>query len=158
MYGQIKNRYPDDLWQEIIGNCDTRLELGTTDTLTAQYFCDLIGVSTVETESIRKSNSLEGAIEEYGQKNVSTLKRNLLNIDEIMRLPSNKLLVVLRGNKPLLLDKMIYKQHYISSKLTESSIYDYNPKWTKNNNSVKIVEKEKNENNKPKEKLGFDNF
>lgn len=25
IYGQIKNRYPNDVWQEIIGNCDTRL-------------------------------------------------------------------------------------------------------------------------------------
>lgn len=94
--GQIKNRYPLEVWQEIIGNCDTRLGLGTTDTLTAQYFCDLIGVSTVETTSVKKSNSIEGDIEEYGQKNISTLKRNLLNVDEILRIPSTKLLVNLR--------------------------------------------------------------
>lgn len=34
--------------------------LGMTDVLSAQYFCDLMGVSTVETTSIRKSNSIEG--------------------------------------------------------------------------------------------------
>ena len=78
--------------------------MGMTDVLTSQYFCDLIGVSTVETTSIKKSNSIEGDIEEYGQKNISTLKRNLLNVDEILRIPSNKLLVNLRGNKPLLLE------------------------------------------------------
>ena len=80
-------------------------DFGTTDTLTAQYFCDLIGVSTVETTSIKKSNSIEGDIQEYGQKNISTLKRNLLNVDEILRMPPTKLLVNLRGNKPLLLEK-----------------------------------------------------
>ena len=57
-----------------------------TDILTAQYFCDMIGVATAETTSIRKSNSIEGDIEEYGQKNISTVKRNLLNEDEIIRL------------------------------------------------------------------------
>lgn len=53
---------------EIIGNCDTTLGLGTTDTLTARLFCDLIGVSTAENISIKKENSLEGEIGEFGQK------------------------------------------------------------------------------------------
>lgn len=161
---QIRSRYPNDIWQEIIGNCDTRLGLGTTDTLTAQYFCDSIGVSTVETESVKKSNSIEGDIGEYGQKNVSTLKRNLLNIDEIMRLPANKLLVILRGNKPLLLDKMFYKTHPLAKKLKDSSIYDYNPAWTKNNpvvnakNTENTEKKEITKDNKKKAKLSFDTF
>lgn len=130
-----------------------------TDVLSAQYFCDLIGVSTVETTSIRKSNSIEGDIEEYGQKNISTLKRNLLNVDEILRIPSNKLLVNLRGNKPLLLDKMIYKEHPLAKKLKDSSVSEYNPKWIKNVTSD-ITVKEKNIEKKPKgkEKLGWDNF
>ena len=79
-----------------------------TDYKTAEYFSNLIGVSTVETMAIRKSNSLEGDIEEYGQKNITTTQRNLLNADEILRIPTIKLLVNLRGNKPLLLDKVIY--------------------------------------------------
>ena len=159
MCGQIKNRYPDEIWQEIIGNCDTRLGLGTTDTLTAQYFCDLIGVSTVETTSIRKSNSIEGDIEEYGQKNVSTLRRNLLNVDEILRIPSNQLLVNLRGNKPLLLNKVIYTEHYLSNKLKDSSIDDYNPKWRINNHTKEVVKKKETEEiQEKKEKLGWDNF
>ena len=98
--------------------------MGVTDALTAKYFCDLIGVSTVETSSIRKSNSIEGEFNEYGQKNISTLKRNLLNVDEILRIPSTKLLAIIRGNKPLLLDKIIYKKHTLSSKLTDSSILE----------------------------------
>lgn len=116
------------------------LVCGTTDVLTAKYFCDLIGVATVETTSIRKENSLEGEIEDFGQKNVSTLKRNLLNVDEILRIPSNKLLINLRGNKPLLLDKMIYTEHPIAVKLKDSNITEYNPDWVKKEN---IEEKNK---------------
>ena len=142
--GQIKNRYPEDVWQEIIGNCDTRLGLGTTDTLTAQYFCDLIGVASVETTAIKKSNSIEGDIEEFGQKNIS-------NVDEILRIPSTKLIVNLRGNKPLLLDKMRYTEHSLAKKLKDSPISDYKPNWTKNMND-KIVVKEKNVDNTPKHK------
>ena len=69
---------------------------------------------------------------EYGQKNISTVKRNLLNVDEILRLPSNKLIVSLRGNKPLLLDKVIYKEHPLAKKLKDDSVSNYNPTWTKN--------------------------
>lgn len=158
MCGQIKNRYPLEVWQEIIGNCDTRLGLGTTDTLTAQYFCDLIGVSTVETTSIKKSNSIEGEIEEFGQKNISTLKRNLLNVDEILRIPSTKLLVQLRGNMPLLLDKMIYKEHPLKTKLKDSPISEYNPKWVKNIPKKAYAKEKITEKSPKKEKIGWDNF
>lgn len=75
--GQFENRYPNNMWQENIGNCDTKLDYGTNDTLTAEYFCKLIGVSTVETESIRKSNSLEGDIEEYRSKEYIYSKKKL---------------------------------------------------------------------------------
>lgn len=119
------------------------LVCGTTDVLTAKYFCDLIGVATVETTSIRKENSLEGEIEDFGQKNVSTLKRNLLNVDEILRIPSNKLLINLRGNKPLLLDKMIYTEHPVNVKLKDSNITEYNPDWVKKKT---IDEKPKKQN------------
>lgn len=133
--------------------------MGTTDVLSAQYFCDLIGVATVESTSIRKSNSIEGDIAEYGQKNISTQKRNLLNVDEILRIPSNKLLVNLRGNKPLLLDKMMYKEHPVAKKLKDSPISEYNPKWIKNiPKKAQIIKEEQKEKQKKKEKLSWDNF
>lgn len=71
------------------------------------------------------------------------------------------MLVVLRGNKPLLLDKVIYTEHPLARKLKDSSIYDYTPNWTKNNNNIEKVVKlrkdtEKTEENK--EKLNFETF
>ena len=159
--GQIKNRYPMDSWQEIIGNCDIRLCLGAADILTAQYFSDLLGVSTVETQSLRKDGGIEGNLE-YGQKNISTLKRNLLNADEILRLPHNQLLVNIRGNKPILLDKMIYTEHELASKLEDNSVTEYNPIWNKNNlKSSKTISKneiKKEEKNKENQEITFENF
>lgn len=152
-----------DTWQEIIGNCDLRLCLGATDTLTAQYFCDLIGVATAETQSLRQEASIEGEIE-YGQKNISTLKRNLLNPDEILRIPYNQLLVNIRGNKPILLEKMIYTEHKLAKKLKDISISEYKPNWNKQEIIKKVVQnipKEKvikSEQPKKIEKITFDNF
>lgn len=133
--------------------------MGTTDVLTAQYFCDLIGVSTVETSSIRKSNSIEGDLGEFGQKSISTLKRNLLNVDEILRIPSTKLIVNIRGNKPLLIDKVMYKEHKLAKQLKESSINEYNPKWTKNKRIDNLI-KEKNikDSAKKNQKIDWNNF
>lgn len=146
------------MWQEIIGNCDTRLGLGMSDTLSAEYFCSLIGVSTVETTSVRKENSIEGDIAEFGQKNISTLQRNLLNVDEILRIPATKLLVNLRGNKPLLLDKIMYKEHHLSKKLKDSPISEYNPKWVINKSDKEPVQEKVIEKPSKKEKLGWHNF
>lgn len=130
-----------------------------TDVLSAQYFCDLIGVATAETTSIKKSNSIEGEIEEYGQKSIATLQRNLLNVDEILRIPATKLLVNLRGNKPLLLDKMMYKEHTLSYKLKDCSVLEYNPKWVKNMpKKERIKEKVIEKQPEKKEKLGWHNF
>lgn len=140
--GQLENRYPNGLSDEIIGNADTKISTGIADTLTASFFSDIIGVSTAETMSIRKENSLEGELE-YGQKNISKVQRNLLNIDEIMRLSTNRLIVCLRGQKPLLLDKIIYTEHPLSKNLKDCSISEYNPIWTKNNPKQVIIKQEK---------------
>lgn len=89
------------------------------------------------------------------------MQRNLLNKDEILRLPTTKLLAILRGNKPLLLDKMIYKEHPLAKKLKECSVLEYTPKWTKNiPEKVQVnTKKEKLEKKvKKKPKIDWDTF
>lgn len=112
---------------------------GAADTLTAQYFSDLLGVATAETQSIRKEAGIEGNFE-FGQKNISTLKRNLLNADEILRIPYNQLLVNIRGNKPLLLNKMIYTEHELAKKLKDVSINEYKPNWNKQETPKQVIQ------------------
>lgn len=144
--------------KKLFGNCDTRLCLGATDTLTAQYFSDLIGVSTIENVSTRKANGIDGELE-YGQKNITTLKRNLINPDEILRLQSNKLIVNLRGNKPLLLDKMIYTEHSLSQRLKKTPINEYCPKCNKRENVNETVPTDKKKLNIKKEgETSFEDF
>ena len=60
------------------------------------------------------------------------LQRNLLNVDEILRIPSTKSIINLRGNKPLLLNKIMYREYPLSHKLKDSSISEYTPRWTRN--------------------------
>ena len=164
--GQLNNRYPNGLADEILGNTDIKLNLGTTDTLTAMYFCKLLGVATAETQSISKEVGIDGELE-FGQKNISTLERNLLNPDEIIRIPSFKLMVIIRGNKPLLLQKMIYTEHPLAKKLQDVSVLTYIPDWNNNIEVPKTIEKKEKrvvtKQNKIKkeqefEDITFDNF
>lgn len=136
---------------------------GAADTLTAQYFSDLLGVATAETQSIRKEAGIEGNFE-FGQKNISTLKRNLLNADEILRIPYNQLLVNIRGNKPLLLNKMVYTEHELAKELKDVSISEYKPNWNKQETPkqvIQIVTKDepvKQEQIEDFEEITLDNF
>lgn len=136
---------------------------GAADTLTAQYFSDLLGVATAETQSVRKEAGIEGSFE-FGQKNISTLKRNLLNADEILRIPYNQLLVNIRGNKPLLLNKMVYTEHELAKKLKDVSISEYKPNWNKQEIPKKVIqtvpeqEPKKQEKIEEFEEITLDNF
>ena len=49
--GQLQNRYPNNLWSEIIGNCDIQLMLGCTDDMTAQYFSSRSGDMSIRVDS-----------------------------------------------------------------------------------------------------------
>lgn len=85
----------------------------------------------------------------------------MLNKDEILRMAATQLLVILRGNKHLLLDKMRYTEHPLANKLKDSSVLEYTPKWTKNiPEKVQVnTKKEKTEKKvKKKPKIDWDTF
>lgn len=142
---QLKNRYPNDAWQEIIGNCDSRLFLGATDVMTARFVTDLLGKSTVKTINTRKRAGLEGVFD-FGTVSYGTSSRNLLNADEILRLPHQEAILVLRGQKPLILNKMDYTTHPLSRRLKPQQLpkstwsYEVNTKKTHNTTTAKEAE------------------
>ncbi|PJI10416.1 conjugal transfer protein TraG [Clostridium sp. CT7] len=126
---QLKNRYPNDGWSEIIGNCDSRLFLGATDIITAEFVSKLLGTATVNDVSLSKSAGFEGMMD-FGKITNRTVKRNLMNPDEILRLPNEKEILILRGQKPLILDKMDYTKHRLSKFMRPIKVSDYKPEWT----------------------------
>lgn len=133
------------------------------------YFCKLLGVATAETQSISKEVGIDGELE-FGRKNISTLERNLMNPDEIVRISCFVLMAIFRGHKPLLLKKIIYTEHPLAKKLQDVSVLTYIPDWNNNIEVPKTIEtiekKEKKvvtKQNKIKkeqeyEDITFDNF
>ena len=97
--GQMKNRYPDDQWQEILGACDTTVFLGCTDMLTAEYFSDRIGIASVEVEgTMRELNSMRITNYTPSYRETNSLgRRQLMTPDEILRIPPDEELVFIRG-------------------------------------------------------------
>jgi type IV secretion system protein VirD4 len=127
---QLKNRYPYDAWQEIIGNCDTRLFLGCTDTATAEFVSALLGQATVQSQSIRKKAGFKGMFD-FGDISTGTQRRALLNPDEILRLDPMSAILILRGQKPFKVEKMDYTKHQLANRIKPVPISEYNPEWVK---------------------------
>lgn len=126
---QLKNRYPNDVYQEILGNCDTKICLGCSEMLTSEYVSKLLGTSTVETSTINKENGFDGNFT-YGKESKGATRRNLLNPDELIGLDNTKEIVILRGKKPLMCDKFDYSEHELS-KCLKMLDDNYIPEWRK---------------------------
>ena len=135
---QLQNRYPQNQWQEILGNCDTQLFLGCTDELTATFISNRTGDVTIGVSSKAKQLGtwrISDYTPEYRQTN-SIGKRKLLTPDEVLRLPLDKALVILRGQKVLKVDKFDYTLHPESKKLKPCKAVEHLPIRNKNSEAI----------------------
>lgn len=130
---QMQVRYPDNQWQEIIGNCDTQLFLGCTDELTARFISDRSGeVSIAVSSQAKQLNTwrISDYTPEYRETH-SVGKRKLLTPDEVLRLPLDQALIILRGQKVLQVGKYDYTRHPESKKLKPCHASEHVPEWRK---------------------------
>ena len=127
--GQLQNRYADNLWAEIVGNCDIQLMLGCTDEVSAKYFSNRSGEMSIEVENTittRRTIALVQMIPEYRRMDGQG-RRKLLTPDEVLRLPNNQMLCIVRGCNILVLEKMDYTKHPYAKDIVRTSIMDYVP-------------------------------
>lgn len=128
--GQLQNRYPNNLWAEIIGNCDIQLMLGCTDDVTADYISDRSGDMSIQVDStmtVKKTVAVAQVIPQY-RETQGQGKRKLLTPDEVLRLPHEEMLVIIRGQNILKLNKFDYTRHPMAKEMVHVSIADYNPR------------------------------
>jgi type IV secretion system protein VirD4 len=127
----LQNRYPYNQWQEILGCCDYQLALGCTDELTAKFISDRTGEVSVHVSSKAKMLGtwrISNYTPEYRETS-GVGKRKLLTMDEVLRLPINKALVIIRGKKVLQVDKYDYTNHPESGKLHPCKASEHIPEW-----------------------------
>ena len=128
---QMKNRYPNDIWQEIIGNCDIQIALGCTDELTAKFLSDRTGEITIGVEStarVLSSWQVSNYTTQY--RETSGLgRRKLMTPDEILRMPMEQELVIIRGHNVLKCEKFDYLLHPDARYLVKTRASEYVPQW-----------------------------
>ena len=127
----LQNRYPLNLWQEILGNCDAQLFLGCTDELTAEFISSRTGLASVSVSSKSKQLGtwrISNYTPEYRETS-GVGKRPVLTPDEVLRLPIKQALVIIRGQKVLKVDKMDYSKHPEASKLRSCTASAHIPEW-----------------------------
>ena len=128
---QMQNRYPLNQWQEIIGNCDTQLFLGCTDEMTAEFISNHTGEVGVEVSSRAKQLNtwrITDYTPEYRETH-SIGKRKLMTPDEVLRLPLDEALIILRSQKVLKVGKFDFTLHPESRKLKSCRASDHVPEW-----------------------------
>ena len=145
--GQMKNRYPDDRWQEILGACDTTVFLGCTDMLTAEYISDRIGVASVEVEgTMRELNSMRITNYTPSYRETNSLgRRQLMTPDEVLRLPPDEELIFIRGQKVLRAKRFDYSRHPHYKKLRSCKAIHHVPDWKKDSGQASSISEPENQ-------------
>lgn len=130
---QLENRYPKGVWEEILGNCDTQLFLGCNDLTTAEFVSEKIGETTINVKSKAQTEGkgiLKPLPNSY-KENVGYGKRMLMNADELMKLPSDECIVMLRGQHAFKIKKCWYfnreEGKIMQSMITQAK--NHVPKW-----------------------------
>ena len=129
----LQNRYPYNQWQEILGNSDIQLFLGCVDELTAKYISDRAGEVSISVTSKAKQLGT-WRVSDYTPEYRETSgvgKRKLLTMDEVLRLPINQALIIIRGRKVLQVDKYDYTCHPEADKLVMCKASEHIPEWVK---------------------------
>ncbi len=127
--GQLQNRYPNNLWLEILGNADLQLMLGCSDSETASFYSERSGDMSIQintTMTVRQTMAVAQVIPQY-RHTEGQGRRKLLTPDEVLRLPNEELLCIIRGHNVLKLNKLDYTKHPMSKKVRRVSIMDYTP-------------------------------
>ena len=130
---QISDRYPDREWEEIIGNCDLQIFLRANDKMTVDYWSAKIGVASIATTTNQMPvqplfSPVYNNTRPYSQSRTVT-QRPLMYPDELLRLDNSREIVILRGQKPLLLSKIAPDDLPGFSGMPRVRVVDYVPQW-----------------------------
>ena len=85
-------------WESIVGNCDEFLYLGGNEQSTHKYVSELLGKSTIDTNTYGKSEGRSGGY----STNYQISGRELLTPDEVRMLDNRYAILFIRGERPVL--------------------------------------------------------
>ena len=94
-------------WESIIGNCDEFLYLGGNEQSTHKYVSELLGKSTIDTNTYGKSTGHSGSY----STNYQISGRELYTPDEVRMLDNRYALLFIRGERPVRDEKYDILKH-----------------------------------------------
>lgn len=113
-YSQLKAKYKDD-YESIISNCNSKLNLGTDDQTTLDFWVKmLLGKETIEESST-------SVLSKKGSGGVKKVSRDLMTADELALLPNDVCLVAFKGYRPFKEKKYDVTKH---PRYKECGLYD----------------------------------
>ena len=115
---QLKAMYKDNA-DTIIGNCDSRLLLGGSESTTLKELSASLGKETIDIANTGESRGKEVS----HSLNYQKLGKDLASVDELSVLDGGKCILQLRGVRPFLSDKYDITKHPNSKYLS-----DYDPR------------------------------
>ena len=115
---QLHQNYGKENGDAILNNLKSKIFYPGLAPTTAQYASQLCGYTTVTTES-----TSEGTEKESRSTSTSVQRRELMDADEIRRLPGDEVLLVLHNREPVI-DKQnrYYEDKKFLQRLTESPL------------------------------------
>lgn len=94
-------------WEAIIGNCDEFLYLGGNEQSTHKYVSELLGKATIDLNTYGKSTGHSGNY----STNYQISGRELMTPDEVRMLDNRYALLFIRGERPILDEKIDILSH-----------------------------------------------
>lgn len=105
---QMKERYGENGFEDIMSQCDTHVYLGVNDDFTAEYCSKSLGDTTISVEGVSRSYDGPGSANRVNASS-NFHQRRLMNKDEIRKLDYSKSIVVQGHRQPVLFNKVQYK-------------------------------------------------
>jgi len=117
---QLKALFEKD-WESLVGNCDTFLYLGGNEQSTHKYVSEMLGKSTIDTNTFGRSFGRNGNY----SKNDQNAGRELLTPDEVRLLDNRYALLFIRGERAVMDFKYDILKHPNVADTTDGSAKPY---------------------------------
>ncbi len=98
---QLQALYGREKAESILGNHAVKICLNAANEITAKYFSDLLGKSTVKIETGSESTSRSKSPSHSKSDSYSYTSRSLMTPDEIIRMPADQSLIVFSNLQPI---------------------------------------------------------
>lgn len=102
---QLQDKYGKDKAESILGNHAVKILLNAANDVTAKYFSELLGKSTVKVETGSESTSHSKETSTSKSDSYSYTSRSLMTSDEIIRMPDNQSVLIFSNQRPLIAKK-----------------------------------------------------